>query len=182
MQTVTITHKDVQWLVREDGQISVPSKTTACTRTRDGVVQTYIRRGKQQPIRPCVTKSGYFEVSTMHNGKRIKALVHRLVGFAFVLGYEEGLTINHINGIKTDNRPDNLEWVSLAQNTKHQWQIGLVNLRGDNNPQAKLTSKQVLYMRRLMRQGVAAHQLAVIAGVSDSLVYMIQKNQRWTYS
>lgn len=182
MKKVTITCKDVPWIVQEDGQIGVPAKITTCTRTRNGVVQSYVRHSLEQLISPYKTKSGYLEVSSMHNGKRVKALVHRLIGLAFVPGHEDKLTINHINGIKTDNRPENLEWVSLSQNTKHQWQTGLVNLRGDNNPHAKLTSKQVLYMRRLMLQGVPPHQLAVIAGVSDSLVYLIQNNQRWKES
>ena len=43
---------------------------------------------------------GYFEVASQHNGVRTKELVHRLIGMMFVHGYAEGLTINHINGIK----------------------------------------------------------------------------------
>lgn len=108
-------------------------------------------------------------------------LVHRLVGMAFVPGYEDGLTINHINGIKTDNRPENLEWVSLARNTQHQWETGLVDLRGEGQPGHKLTSKQVVYIRRLLAQGVPAHTLAVIAGVSDSLMALIRDGKRWAH-
>ena len=176
---VTVNLKDVIWFVHKDGSISVPEKTTLCTRTKNGKTQTYSHKTKAQKISPCKTKSGYLEVSTKHNGKRVKALVHRLVGMAYVPGYKEGLTINHINGIKTDNNPENLEWVSLSQNTKHQWQTGLVNLQGENHPWAKLTSKQVLYIRRLLQQGIPAHQLAVIANVSPSTICFIRDKKRW---
>lgn len=115
----------------------------------------------------------------MVNGKRVKALVHRLVGIAFVPGADEGLSINHLNGIKTDNRPENLEWVSLADNTKHQWRTGLVDLRGDKHPKRKLSSTQVRYMRKLLNAGVSANSLAIIAGVSPRLIGMIQAGTRW---
>jgi hypothetical protein len=180
METKLINLKGKDWLVQRDGTIFSPEKTTEVTRTRNGVEQRYSHSTPQKQIAPWKTKSGYLEVSIKHGDKRTKALVHRLVGLAFVPGYEEHLSINHINGIKTDNRPENLEWVTLAENTKHQWRTGLVDLRGDNHPNKKLNGKQVVYIRRLLRQGIPAHQLAVIAGVSSSTIALIQKNQRWS--
>ena len=97
---------------------------------------------------------------------------------AFVSGYSDNLTINHINGIKTDNHINHLEWVSLARNTQHQWETGLVNLRGENNLHHKLTSKQVVHIRKLLAGGAPAYSLSVIAGVSDSLIYLIRDNRR----
>jgi len=98
---------------------------------------------------------------------------------AFVEGYEEGLTINHIDGNKHNNHPSNLEWISLAQNTKHEWQTGLVNLRADNAPGKKLTSKRVLYIRKLLNLGISAHTISVVADVSCSTICLIQKGKRW---
>lgn len=130
--------------------------------------------------RPCLTKSGYPEVAVMLNKKRKKFLVHRLVARAFVPGYHPDLTVNHINGIKTDNRASNLEWVTLARNTQHQWEIGLVNLRGDNNPSAKLTSGKVRIIRDLLALGATANQLAVLLDVSSSLIGLIRDGKRWS--
>jgi hypothetical protein len=182
MKTVKVTLKGVEWGVREDGAIFSDNKVILCTRVRNGTKQTYQHKRKSQQISPCKTKSGYLEVSTKSNGKRVKALVHRLVGIAFVKGHKEGLTINHINGIKIDNRPENLEWVSLSKNTKHQWEIGLVDIRGEKHPNSKLTSKQVIYIRRLLDKGIPAYQLAVISGVSSSLINLIRRNKRWKNS
>lgn len=115
----------------------------------------------------------------MKGGKRIKERVHRLVARAFVDGYADGLTVNHIDGNKLNNAASNLEWVSLARNTQHQWESGLVDLRGEANPMAKLTSKRVVYIRRLLAQGIPAHTIAVVAGVSNKMIIKIRDGHAW---
>lgn len=52
-------------------------------------------------------------------------LVARLVAFAWCAGYEEGYTVNHINGNYHDNRAENLEWVSIGNNIRHAFETGL---------------------------------------------------------
>jgi hypothetical protein len=181
MQSKVVCTKGIDWIVGGDGSISVGPHRIDQVRVRDGKEQRFSTNFKGGTLSPCKTKSGYLEVATSRNGKRVKELVHRLVGLAFVPGFESGLTINHINGIKTDNRPENLEWVSLARNTQHQWEIGLVDLRGEKQPGHKLTTKQVVYIRRLLSQGIPAHTLSVIAGVSSSLIDMIGRGKRWSH-
>lgn len=76
---------------------------------------------KQQTV-----NSGYNVISLQLNRKRRVLTVHRIVAIAF-FGYKEGLEINHKNGIKTDNRVDNLEWCTRSYNQKHIFFSG----RGD---------------------------------------------------
>lgn len=178
MRIVEVETKGVKWLVRDDGAIFSAGHTTSCQRERNGKMQDYTTVHKTRQLAICKANHGYLEVAVKISGKRIRATVHRLIGMAFVPGYEASLTINHINGIKTDNRVDNLEWVSLSRNTQHQWEIGLVNLRGENSPTHKLTSKQVVYIRKLLASGVPAHTLAVIAGVSSRLICFIRDGER----
>jgi hypothetical protein len=72
-----------------------------------------------------VAKNGYRLIAIKFGGVRRKHLVHRLVARAFVPGYADGLSVNHINCNKQDNRAENLEWVTLAENTALQWRDGL---------------------------------------------------------
>lgn len=68
-----------------------------------------------------IMKNGYLRVSI--NSKRY--LVHRLVALTFIPNLENKRTINHINGIKTDNKITNLEWATDAENLKHALDTGL---------------------------------------------------------
>lgn len=61
--------------------------------------------------------------------------VHRLVAKVFVGGYADGLTVNHKDGVKTNNVADNLEWVSHSENVKHAYALGL---RSKNHRKPKI--------------------------------------------
>lgn len=174
-----VESKGVRWLVSSSGEVKTPAHEYTYKRLRNGKEQTLTASFPERTLTPYVGKHGYLEVSAMKRGKRIKHLLHRLIGVAFVRGYSDGLTINHIDGNKTNNHPDNLEWVSLARNTQHEWESGLVDLRGEAQPGSKLTTKRVVYIRRLLAQGIPAHTLAIVVGVSQSTIAMIRDGKRW---
>lgn len=64
-------------------------------------------------------RKGYRSVLLQIEGKQRMIAVHRLVAEAFVPNPENKPQVNHINGVKTDNRAVNLEWATAAENNYH---------------------------------------------------------------
>lgn len=87
------------------------------------------RKGKQ--LKPKIDKYGYETIVLTKNGIRKNYTIHKLVALAFIPNPQNKPTINHINGIKTDNRVSNLEWATEKENQIHKWNNGLANYKRD---------------------------------------------------
>ena len=99
---------------------------------------------KERVLHPRHEGNGYLQVNIF--SKQVSA--HRCVAFAFIdkpIGKD---FVNHKNGIKDDNRVENLEWCTQSENCKHSFVIGLQDNKGENHPKAKLTNEIVLEIRK----------------------------------
>jgi hypothetical protein len=105
---------------------------------------------------------------------------HRLVALAFIPNPLNLPQINHKNGIKTDNRPDNLEWASNIDNRIHAVALGLI-ARGESVGNAKLTEGDVLRIRDLAAAGVFQRVIATAHGIGQQNVSSIVKRQSWKH-
>lgn len=82
-------------------------------------------------------KDGYYQVNLYCNGIEKTKKVHRLVALTFLADeFKESLVVNHIDGVKTNNFVDNLEWTTISGNTQHAYDNNLEG-KGVNHAKAK---------------------------------------------
>ena len=110
--------------------------------TNTGSVWSYPKNtngnNKGKWLKQSVDKNGYTYFTLFKGKKSKKHKAHRLVAQAFIPNRDNKSQVNHIDGDKTNNFIENLEWCSPNENTKHAIQNNLIKL----NKQAKLTIDQ----------------------------------------
>ncbi len=130
---------------------------------------------KDAALKPSVV-AGYLSVSICINNKSKRMLVHRLVCSAFH-GLPDGMCVNHKNGNKFDNRPENLEACTHTENNRHMVDV----LRKWNRLLTKLTTEQVIEIRRLKEKGLSLSQIAKMYGVTKSNISCICRGVTWRF-
>jgi hypothetical protein len=139
--------------------------------------------GRKQSKGPTIyMDKKYPRVRLYKNGASRDCVVHRLVMAAFVGPLPIGHEVNHKNGVKTDNRLENLEYVTHSENQQHAYRVLLIPTRkGSKSPMAKVQEDDVLAMRALRRRGWQIRQIAREFGLSEPTVSQICNNKLWRH-
>lgn len=133
-------------------------------------------------LRPSVSQFGYETVQLSREGTARRRFVHRLIAEGFIGPRPDGLQVNHINGDKRDNRPENLEYVTPSENIRHSFRLGLSLARhGEVRGMAKLTDAEALAMRLRAADGSTYTALAARYRVSVGNVSMICRGIGWNH-
>jgi hypothetical protein len=137
--------------------------------------------GPARKMSPATTKDGYLRTSMNEDGKPKPFLAHRLVALAFLGPCPADYTVNHKNGVKTDNRPENLEYVTRVENLRHGYANGLM-ARGVGRSRAKLDDDKVRDIRRRYAEGSAGMRpMAREYGVSCGVINCVVKCITWKH-
>lgn len=110
-------------------------------------------------------------------------LRHRLVLQTFrpIDNFEE-MQVNHIDGIKSHNYVDNLEWCTNQENRIHACEMGLAaRLKGEENPFHKLTEQEVLEMIDDLQNHIPYSVLIDKYNCSKSTISAIKNKRNWSY-
>lgn len=114
-------------------------------------VDRIVGNAKQRRARGCVRAptviNGYEQVGLSVNGIYKDIKVHRAVALAFLPNPDNKPQVNHKNGIRNDNRLENLEWVTCSENHRHAFDVlgkkASKAMLGKPNPYRKLSREQV---------------------------------------
>lgn len=105
--------------------------TSGCVRSLDREVTDSLGRTRKYLgtlLKPSKDENGYLLVRISKNGHTKRVFVHRLVAEAFIENPDHKPTVNHIDGDKTNNSVDNLEWATYKENRDHAVRTGLLDL------------------------------------------------------
>lgn len=107
-------------------------------------------------------------------------LIHRAIAICFIENPENLSEVNHIDGNKSNNSIDNLEWVSRQGNASHAKKMGLLKThKGQDSIKAKLSNDYIPIIRDAISAGFSQRKIAAYFGVSQTAISLINRGINW---
>ena len=127
-----------------------------------------------------ISSTGYYMISVSKNNKSKPYRVHRLLAETFIPTKDGCIFVNHIDGNKTNNSLDNLEWCTHLENMKHAFRTGLANNLNEKNGMSKLNRTDVIEIKKLLNNGISQYKISKMFNVSRSAILKIKLGKTWS--
>ena len=135
---------------------------------------------KGEIIEGTIGRDGYIDVKLSKDGITKTRKLHRLIAQTFIpIENDNNLEVNHIDYNRTNNKIDNLEWVTHIDNVHHSSKEGHYKgiTEGCKNGRANYTEEEIKYMRKLYDEGNSV--MDIIKILFPNLNYKERKN-KWS--
>lgn len=124
---------------------------------------------------------GYLLVIFRTSGKARTTHVHRILAELWIPNPENLSDVDHINGIRDDNRLENLRWLSHSDNIRHSYNTGRRNVKGDRNANSKHTTDQIVKLCELFQEtGCGPKRASEITGIARGTCNKVHNREQWS--
>lgn len=151
-------------------------KTNYVVDIRGNIYSDTRKNHLHKKLKPVKSSGGYLRVKLMNN---VSYSVHRLVASAFIENPHDKPDVNHIDGNKTHNYVENLEWATKSENVIHAYKNNLNSNKGEINPNAKLTKKDVKNIWKMINKGKSFTEISDKFNISRQTISNIYHGNTW---
>ncbi len=138
--------------------------------------------GPWQILKPSLSNNGYLALVLYRDNKRFSRTCHRVILETFVGKAPPGMECRHLNGIRTDNRLENLTWGTRRENVTDRIHHGKrCGCPGESHPCSKLKNEDVIEIRKLRKEGLSQRKVARMFKISQSTVGRIALGETWKH-
>lgn len=172
----------VRELLAEKGYRQVPKWPHYWCDGNGNIASTHRQhRGPFYHLKPKTDKDGYLEITLQNNGNRKCRKVHQVIAEVFLGQCPHGHVVNHKDGNKQNNTPNNLEYITPADNERHARQVLGKNCVGEKASQSKLTSDDVLEIIKMRNEGKTQREISEKFQIGQAQVWRILNKKNWQH-
>jgi hypothetical protein len=147
--------------------------------TKSGKIWSYPKYFRKGLFLKFSKRNGYYFLRLTKNKKQKNICIHRLMAETFIPNPENKPCINHKNGIKTDNRIENLEWCTNKENSTHAVKYGLMSF-GEHHGLSKLRDEDVYFIINSIGK-ITTRTMATMLNVSEVTINNVKSGRSWKH-